>query len=197
MTPQDRIDSYERVMKITRTLWLGPKDQILGVWEMGQNYTVKSGFYGGFPHGYLKRIKGLYPEGRKTLHLFSGEVDTEAFPGDTVDLDFDRYPTFLDNAETLETVPLQDYMLVLADPPYSVEDALHYGPPMVDRAKVIRTLTRLPAGAHVVWLDQVKPMYRKDQWNVYAQIGMSKSVNHRYRQIFVLERKGEIDTGGL
>jgi hypothetical protein len=40
-------------------------------------------------------------------------------------------------------------------------------------------LQGLPAGAHVVWFDQVLPMYRKDSWAVEAVIGMVKSTNHR------------------
>jgi len=32
------------------------------------------------------------------------------------------------------------------------------------------TLQRLPAGAHVVWLDQVLPMYRKDMFSQEALI---------------------------
>ncbi len=30
----------------------------------------------------------------------------------------------------------------------------------------------LSAGAFVVWLDQVLPMYRKDEWTIEAVIGM-------------------------
>lgn len=86
-------------------------------------------------------------------------------------------------------MPLEEYRLVLADPPYSVEDAEHYGTAMVNRNKVMKALERLPAGALIVWLDQVLPMYRKDTWSIYAHIGMVKSTNHRFRVITVFERK--------
>jgi hypothetical protein len=60
---------------------------------------------------------------------------------------------------------------------------------MVKRNKVMQALGRLPAGAHVVWLDQVLPMYRKDTWAVEAAIGMMKSTNHRFRLVTVFGRR--------
>ena len=44
-------------------------------------------------------------------------------------------------------------------------------------------------GTHVVWLDQVLPMYRKDEWSIQAVIGMVKSTNHRFRVITIFEKK--------
>jgi hypothetical protein len=49
------------------------------------------------------------------LHLFSGKVDTEQFPGDTLDIKSDLNPTFVADAHTLEGVPIEDYDLILAD----------------------------------------------------------------------------------
>jgi predicted DCC family thiol-disulfide oxidoreductase YuxK len=77
---------------------------------------------------------------------------------------------------------------VLADPPYSVEDAEHYQTSMVKRNVVLRALQRLKPGTHVVWLDQVLPMYRKDFYALDAVIGMVKSTNHRFRVITVFRR---------
>jgi len=155
---------------------------------MGNDYRVKSAYYGGYPAGYLKRVRALFPDKRRTLHLFSGKVDLAAFPGDTVDINPALRPTYLDDAQTLATVPLHQYDLVLADPPYSVEDCDHYGTSMVKRNSVMRALRGLPAGAHVVWLDQVLPMYRKDAFAVEATIGMWKSTNHRFRGVTVFRR---------
>jgi hypothetical protein len=77
---------------------------------------------------------------------------------------------------------------VLADPPYSVEDAERYQTTMVKRNLVLRALQRTAPGTHVVWLDQVLPMYRKDAFAVDAVIGMVKSTNHRFRVITVFRR---------
>lgn len=197
LTGQQRIDAYERETGWRDSLWCHVDgDQILGMWVMGNDYRVKSGYYGGYPAGYLARIKALFPEKERPLHLFSGRVDLAAFPGQTVDIREELNPDHLDNAETLEKTPLEWFDLVLADPPYSAEDAEHYGTAMVNRNKVLRALTRLRPGAHVVWLDQVLPMYRKDEWKIIARIGMVKSTNHRFRVVTVFERKvgGEAST---
>ena len=80
--------------------------------------------------------------------------------------------------------------MILADPPYSVEDADHYKPTMVNRNKVMRALgDSAKAGTHVVWLDQVLPMYKKSQWDMVGIIGMVKSTNHRFRVVTIFERK--------
>ena len=188
MTPQDRIDNYVRETKYPRSLFLSEDGRIVGTWIMGNAYGVKSGYYGGYPHGYLRRIKAMFPEKQNALHVFSGRVDQSAWPGDTVDLNADMEPTFLDDAQSLLNVPLENYDIILADPPYSVEDADHYQPSMVKRNKVMKALARVKYGTHVVWLDQVLPMYRKDQWRIVGVIGMVKSTNHRFRVITIFER---------
>jgi hypothetical protein len=186
----ERIDNYVRVTGFPPAFWEGEDGVLCGMWTMGNNYTVKSGFYGGYPASYLKRVKALFPEKQRVLHLFSGKVDTATFPGDTVDINPDHSPTYLDDAQTLEDVPLDRYDLVLADPPYSVEDCEHYGTGMIKRNKVMQALSRTVAGTHVVWLDQVLPMYRKDVWDVAARIGMTKSTNHRFRVVTIFARRG-------
>jgi hypothetical protein len=86
---------------------------VYGMWLCGNDYTVSSGYHGGYPRTYLKRVKALFPDKRRALHLFSGKVDLAAFPGDTVDIRADLRPTFVDDAQRLEKVPLEIYDLVL------------------------------------------------------------------------------------
>lgn len=183
-----RIDNYVKETKFPRSLFISEDERIVGTWVMGNNYRVSSNFYGGYPHGYLKRIKALFPEKKNVLHLFCGKVDTEILPGKTVDINPELNPDYIDDAQSLEQVPLEQFDLVLADPPYSVEDAIHYQTSMIKRNKVVKALDRLPSGAHIVWLDQVLPMYRKDTFKVVGYIGMVKSTNHRFRVITILER---------
>jgi len=183
-----RIDHYVRTTGFPKNLFLGEDGRVVGTWIMGNDYRVKSTYYGGYPATYLRRIKALFPDKKRTLHVFSGKVDLDIFPGDTVDINPAVMPTYLDDAQTLETVPLEKYDLVLADPPYSVEDCEHYGTSMVKRNAVMRALQGLSSGAHVVWLDQVLPMYRKDAFAVEATIGMWKSTNHRFRGITIFRR---------
>jgi hypothetical protein len=186
----DRIDNYVRVTRFPRSLFLAEDGRIVGTWIMGNDYRVKSKLYGGYPAGYLRRIKSLFPEKKRVLHLFSGKVDLAIFPGDTVDINPELNPTYVDDAQTLMRVPLEEYDLVLADPPYSVEDAERYQTTMVKRNLVMRALQRLKPGAHVVWLDQVLPMYRKDMFEQEAVIGMWKSTNHRFRGVTIFRRLG-------
>ena len=86
-------------------------------------------------------------------------------------------------------MPLDQYDFVLADPPYSTSDAERYGQCMVNRNKVVQTLSAgLPAGAFIVWLDQVLPMYRKAELKIEAVIGIVGSTNHRFRLLTVFRR---------
>jgi hypothetical protein len=163
-------------------------EQLIGVWVMGNNYHVRSRFYGGYPPTYLNRIKSLFPDKHRVLHIFSGMVDLSIVPGDTCDINPGLNPTFLDDAQSPEKVPLEDYDLILADPPYSVEDAERYKTSMVKRNKVMQALQRTAPGTHIVWLDQVLPMYRKELFAVEGYIGMVKSTNHRLRVVTIFCR---------
>ena len=185
---QDRIDSYVSLTKFPRSLFVSEDGRTVGTWIMGNDYRVKSGYYGGYPAGYLRRISALFPDKIRPLHLFSGKVDLAVLPGDTVDINPDLSPSFVDDAQRLERVPLADYDLVLADPPYSVEDCERYQTTMVKRNVVMQALGRCRTGTHVAWLDQVLPMYRKDVWAIDAVIGMVKSTNHRFRVVTIFRR---------
>lgn len=184
----ERIQNYVKITRFPENIFMGEDNRVVGTWIMGNDYRVKSSYYGGYPPTYLRRIKALFPDKNNPLHIFSGKVDLEAFPGDTVDIKPELNPTYVDDAQTLETVPLEEYDLILADPPYSIEDCEHYGTTMIKRNKVMRALQRLKSGSHIVWLDQVLPMYRKDEFSVEATIGMWKSTNHRFRGITIFRK---------
>jgi hypothetical protein len=186
---QERIDNYVQVTGFPRSLFMSEDRRITGTWIMGNDYRVKSEYYGGYPAGYLRRIKALFPDKQRVLHLFSGKVDLAILPGHTVDINSELSPTFVDDAQTLEEVPLEDYDLILADPPYSVEDAERYQTTMVKRNCVMRALQRVAPGTHIIWLDQVLPMYRKDAFRIDAVIGMVKSTNHRFRVVTIFQRR--------
>lgn len=183
-----RIANYVRETGFPKSLFVAADGRAVGTWIMGNDYRVKTGYYGGYPAGYLRRVKALFPDKQRALHLFSGKVDLSALPGDTVDINADLAPTFVDDAQTMERVPLADYDLILADPPYSIEDAERYQTTMVKRNIVLRALQLTVPGTHIVWLDQVLPMYRKDAFDIEAVIGMVKSTNHRFRVVTVFKR---------
>jgi hypothetical protein len=184
----ERIANYVKETKFPCSLFIGEDGRVVGTWIMGNDYRVKSEYYGGYPAGYLKRVKALFPDKREVLHLFSGKVDLAVLPGHTVDLNPMLNPTYVDDAQKLENVPLETYDLILADPPYSVEDCDHYQTTMIKRNTVMKALSDTLPGTHVVWLDQVLPMYRKAEWAIEAVIGMVKSTNHRFRVMTVFRR---------
>ena len=174
---------------ITDKLNIADDGRVVGMWIMGNDYRVKSTYYGGYPAGYLKRIRALFPDKQHVLHLFSGRVDLSVMPGNTVDITPELAPDYVDDAQTLLKVPLPEFDLVMVDPPYSVEDCDHYQTTMVKRNLVMRALgSRLEPGSHVVWLDQVLPMFRKDQFSIEAVIGMVKSTNHRFRVVTIFRK---------
>lgn len=191
MQVTDRIAAYRAAIDLPASLALGDDGRLFGVWVMGNNYRVASGYYGGYPHGFLQRLKALFPDKRRVLHLFSGRVDLAALPGDTVDINSANGATYVDDAQTLTLVPVEDYDLIVADPPYSVEDCDHYQTSMIKRNVVMRALgQRLRPDAHVAWLDQVLPMYRKDQFSAEGYIGVVKSTNHRFRVLSIFRATG-------
>ena len=193
-TPMDwaaRIGNYVKATKFPRSLFIAEDGRVVGTWIMGNDYRVQSGYYGGYPAGYLRRVAALFPDRRRVLHVFSGKVDLTAMPGDTVDSNPEVSPTWVADAHDLSQVPLSDYDLVLADPPYSIEDAERYQTTMVKRNVVMRSLAAgMMPDARVVWLDQVLPMYRKDEWSIEAVIGIVKSTNHRFRIMTIFKRLG-------
>ena len=137
---EDRISNYATTTGFPKSLFVGPDGRVVGTWIMGNDYRVRTSYYGGYPAGYLRRIKALFPEKRRVLHLFSGKVDLSVFPGDTVDINDSLGPTFVDDAQSLLNVPLEQYDLILADPPYSIEDAERYQTTMVKRNAVMRAV---------------------------------------------------------
>src|SRR5690349_13092520 len=108
MNNQERIASYREVTKFPLSLFVGEDGRIVGTWIMGNDYKVKSKYYGGYPAGYLRRVKALFPDKQQVLHLFSGKVDTEVLPGKTVDINAANSPDYVDDAQTLEKVPVED-----------------------------------------------------------------------------------------
>lgn len=199
MNWQERITHYDEHSGFPNCLFIAGDGRVVGTFILGNDYRVKSGYYGGYPATYLKRICSLFPDKKKVLHLFSGKVDLNIIPGDTFDMQPELEPDYIGDAHNLsDLVPIKDYDLVLADPPYSGEDAEHYGTPMINRNKIMRELEMVRAGTHVVWIDQAWPMYSKNmfdlegvigQFNLDAAIGVIRSTNHRVRMVFIFCRR--------
>lgn len=188
LTWRQRITNYDKETGFPSSLFIAGDDRVVGTWILGNSYQVKSNYYGGYPNTYLRRAKALFPDKKRVLHLFSGMVDCFTMPGDTVDMNASLGPDYVDDAQTLLNVPLHNYDLIMADPPYSAEDAEHYGTTLVKRNLVMKALQRTAPGTHICWLDQVWPIHRKAFFKLEAVIGIVRSTNHRTRMVFIFKR---------
>lgn len=161
--------------------------QITGMWMIGNDYRNASTYWGAYPHGYLTRMETLFPDAEKILHLFAGSLA----PGNYIR--FDCNPELGDVHG--DAHQLSNYFapasidLCYADPPYSVDDADHYKTSMVNRNQVMRELAKVMCpGGYVVWLDQVLPIYSKEQFNLVGCIGLIRSTNHRFRVASIFKK---------
>jgi len=184
MKLEERVNNYHKTFPKYSKLIIN-RDCIEGIWVMGNNYQTKSNLYGAYPYGYLQRIFSMFPLiPKKTLHLFSGSLP------DNEDYDKVDYNTGLDAESFSEIIPHNTYELILADPPYSIEDCDHYGCCMVKRNIVFKECYKiLEKDGILIWLDQVLPNYKKIEFDIIVRIGMVKSTNHRFRVITIFKKK--------
>lgn len=149
-----------------------------GIWVLGNDYRG-SGYYGAYPPNYVKRVMALFPDAERVLHLFAGSLPK----GDYTRFDVQGDVDVRGDAHCLvQHFEPNSFDLILADPPYSSEDADHYGSPMVNRNTVLKQCSIvLEPGGFVVWLDQVLPMFRKSELHLCGLIGIVRSTNHRFR----------------
>lgn len=207
LTIRERMERYNSRFSRFEPLYLSKTGRIEGLWIMGNNYRVTSGYYGGYPAGYLDRILSLFPDCRNILHLFAGKVEKRSAGEVTFDINHHRNPDVCGDAEELSKHFMHEpfFDLVLADPPYSESDADRYGTIMIRRNVVIAECFRiLRPGGFLVWLDQVFPMHRKAEsplvGSIYVreefpdlqqvgEIGMIKSTNHRVRAVFMFQKR--------
>jgi len=190
MELKDRVENYSKVFPryppvVYYNGWM------YGVWVIGNNYRSKRRYYGEYPPTYLKRVYALFPEAKNVLHLFSGVVEKGTWPNETTfDINPDLEPDVVGDAHELSKY-FEDgnFDLIVADPPYSQEDANHYGTSMINRYKVIKECYKvLKIGGFVCWLDQVLPMYTKKEFKLVGTIGIVRSTNHRFRLLSIFEK---------
>jgi SAM-dependent methyltransferase len=161
-----------------------------GVWMLGNNYKG-SGYYGAYPPGYLARIGALFPDvwGARVLHPFAGSL--RGVHGVRVDINPANQPDVVADACAMPFAA-ESFDLLLADPPYSPDDAKRYGVPMIDRRKALREFARVTRpGGYLVWLDTVWPMFAKRDWHCFGQIGVVRSTNHRVRLVSLFRREAQ------
>lgn len=162
---------------------------LYGIWMIGNDYRNKTSFHGAYPARYLNRVMSMFPDVRTILHLFSGSLPK----GDYTRFDMVQEADVQGDAHELSSYfPINHFDLILADPPYSGQDADTYGTPMVKRNTVVKECYKIlkPQG-YLVWLDCVLPMYRKTQLELIGTIGLIRSTNHRFRIVSIFRRTAD------
>lgn len=211
MNIADRADAYNAAFP-NRPGLFADAGMVVGCWMIGACYKNPNPLYGAYPRGYLERIHAMFPDARLILHAFSGGLTREAATepwkqeltgGDgrnflvphveLVDMhgpEQGRFPTWqgdlFDYIEQPEN--LNKFDLILADPPYSADDAEKYDCPPPNRRAIMQALRKVcKRGGNLVWLDQVWPQHRKDQWRTWGTVGLIRSTNHRVRAVSFFE----------
>ena len=191
MTLEQRIASYERVFpQLKGTLWIATtgagnaaRRWLYGHFSIGNEYSNTSSYYGAFPRSFPERIAALFPDvaDANTLHVFSGSLPLGNYT--RLDINPALHTELVGNVYDLPSLTARRFRLVIADPPYSAEDAKQYGTSGLDRGRAMRAIAEVTEpGGHVVWLDTAWPMHRKDQWEYYGAIA-------RVRQISLFQRR--------
>lgn len=207
MNIRERVDAYNAAHPNYPGL-LADAGMVVGTWMIGACYKNPNPLYGAYPYGYLKRVHSMFPDARHVLHAFSGGLTKSAaimaaFDGglnlaqpyttELVDMhgpEQGRHPTW--QGDLLEFCELPDrqgrFDLILADPPYSAEDAKKYDCPPPNRRATLQALRRVcKTGGNLVWLDTQWPMHRKTEWKTWGTVGLLRSTQHRMRLVSMFE----------
>jgi len=191
LTLEERVENYRRTFPNYPPVVLFGR-WLYGIWIIGRNYKSRKKYYGEYPPTYLKRVHSLFPDAKRVLHLFSGVVKKGFWKIEVkFDINPQVHPDVVGDAHRLsEFFPENSFDLILADPPYSHEDAMHYGVPMINRNKVILECYKvLEKGGFLCWLDQVLPMFNKSMFELVGTIGIVRSTNHRFRILSIFRRR--------
>ena len=167
--------------------------RVYGIWVIGNSYKRVENYYGEYPPTFVNRVMTLLPDNlltEKTLHLFSGSVKKRLANEVLFDSNPDVGADVVGDAENLSSYfSADEFGLVMADPPYSSEDAKHYGFKMPRTHLVMRGLASIcKKGALVVWLCTRPPIYSSEHWFMAGIIGVYTGTNRVFRATMLFER---------
>jgi hypothetical protein len=196
MTITDRALAYRDAFPTQRAAWPWVVNEqgravLYARWVIGAAFGNETDLYGAYPRSYLGRVAALFPDVPSvlTLHCFSGSLP----PGNVTRLDVrpeaepDVIGSVYDVAALFAWRP--KFQLTLADPPYSSRDAEQYQTRMIDRLRAITALASVTApGGFLCWLDCVWPQHSKRDWLTVGRIALTRSTNHRARDLSIFER---------
>jgi hypothetical protein len=53
---RQRIDNYVRETGFPLSMFILDSGKVIGLWEIGNNYSVRSKYHGGYPASYLRGV---------------------------------------------------------------------------------------------------------------------------------------------
>lgn len=189
LTPAERAENFKCIFPQYSPLVVH-NERLYGFWLIGRWYASNRQFYGSYPPSYLARVRSLFPDCERVLHLFSGSVEDVRLNEVTYDIKPDFSPTICDDVRNLLAhFKRGEFDLILADPPYEARDFQKYGCQPFNKAKVIKECTVIvkPTG-FLVWLDTILPPFSRRDWELYGIIGLVQSTNHRTRAISIFQK---------
>lgn len=175
-------------LRLIKKKYVGEK-HLIGITTSTQTFVAEGlASHNSYPPQYLKRIQTLFPDAKKILHLCSGSLPK----GDYIRFDIRKelQPDVVGDVHKLSSYfPKRKFDLIYADIPYSEEDALHYGTPMVKRKTTLQQCAKvLEKGGNLVWLDQALPQFAKKDFHWWGLIAIQRSSNHRIRGCYLFEK---------
>lgn len=188
---QLRADKFNRKFPQLLPLAVGPFNNrpfIYGFWFVSGGNV--SGFYGSYQTNYLTRIETLFPDATKVVHLFSGSLPpSDKYTRVGIDPTGQYKSDFECDAHALSSFLPFKPDLIYADPPYSVEDSLHYQNSMVNRERIISECALvLQPGGFLVWMDQALPLFSNNDLSFVGNIAYIRSTGNRFRTVSLFQK---------
>lgn len=167
-----------------------------GVLFSGRNFGAKNAFYGSFPPGVINRVKYLL-EGKKVLLPYAGKgsshLTESVFKPVTIDIDPATSPEYVCDVEDApmlrKCLSRNRYRVIMADPPYSLEDSVHYAVSHLNKEVAIQNLSHyLAKDGVLIWMDEcVVPPPKGFYLN--GIILVYRSTNNRLRYLLFYSRE--------
>ncbi len=189
LTPTERAENFKHTFPQYGPLVVH-NERLYGFWLIGRWYASNRQFYGSYPPSYLARVRALFPDRNRVLHLFSGSIQNIPVNEVTYDIKPNFSPTICDDVrKLLQHFEPSEFELILADPPYEARDFQKYGVKPFNKSKVVAECSVItkPDG-FLVWLDTILPPFSKRDWELYGIIGLVQSTNHRTRAISIFQK---------
>lgn len=183
--------AYAHLWKQQLRFACNPKDLteqfIEGFWFVGGGNI--SSLYGSYQTEYLERIKTLFPDAVKVVHLFVGSLPPSP---DYVRVGLpqgDTKPDIECDAHQLSSYLPFKADLIYSDPPYSVEDSEHYQNSMINESRVVSECALvLEPGGFLVWMSQSLPVFSNNDLRFVGAISYIRSTGNRYRCVSIFQK---------